>query len=58
MPLEPATRIASELDHPAYDCITLALAAERDCRFVTAGKNCANSIRAGADSPRTRDRVD
>ena len=34
--LEAATRIAIELDHPAYDCLYLALAVERDCRFVTA----------------------
>ncbi len=34
--LEEATRIAVELDHPAYDCVYLALAAEQDCRFVTA----------------------
>ncbi len=34
--LEPATLIAIELDHPAYDCIYLALAVERDCKFVTA----------------------
>lgn len=34
--LEPATRIAIELDHPAYDCIYIALAFERNCRFVTA----------------------
>jgi predicted nucleic acid-binding protein len=34
--LEAATRIAIELDHPAYDCLYLALAIERDCRFVTA----------------------
>ncbi|MGH7119617.1 MAG: type II toxin-antitoxin system VapC family toxin [Acetobacteraceae bacterium] len=34
--LEPATRIAIELDHPAYDCVYVALAIERDCRFVTA----------------------
>ena len=33
---ESATRIAVELDHPAYDCIYLALALDRDCRFVTA----------------------
>ena len=34
--LEAATRIAIELDHPAYDCLYLALAVENDCRFVTA----------------------
>jgi predicted nucleic acid-binding protein len=34
--LAAATRIAIELDHPAYDCHYLALAIENDCRFVTA----------------------
>ena len=34
--LEEAARIAIELDHPAYDCLYVALAAARDCRFVTA----------------------
>ena len=34
--LEAATRIAIDLDHPAYDCLYLALAVEKDCRFVTA----------------------
>jgi predicted nucleic acid-binding protein len=34
--LEAASRIAIELDHPAYDCLYLALAIERDCRFVIA----------------------
>jgi predicted nucleic acid-binding protein len=34
--LEGATQIAIELDHPAYDCLYLALAMENDCRFVTA----------------------
>jgi predicted nucleic acid-binding protein len=27
---------AIELDHPAYDCLYLALSVENDCRFVTA----------------------
>jgi predicted nucleic acid-binding protein len=34
--LEVATRMAIELDHPACDCFYLALAVERQCRFVTA----------------------
>ena len=34
--LEAATRMAIDLDHPAYDCLYLALAVEKDCRFVTA----------------------
>ena len=31
-----ATSIALELDHPAYDCIHLALASDNGWRFVTA----------------------
>lgn len=31
-----ALRLAIELDHPAYDCMYLALAVERGDRFVTA----------------------
>jgi predicted nucleic acid-binding protein len=34
--LATATRIAVELDHPAHDCLYLALAIENACRFVTA----------------------
>ena len=33
--LEAATRLAVELDHPAYDCLYLALAIENACPFVT-----------------------
>jgi predicted nucleic acid-binding protein len=33
---ETATRISIEVDHPAYDCLYLALAVEKQCRFVTA----------------------
>lgn len=33
--MESATRIAIELDHPAYDCLYLALAIERNALFVT-----------------------
>jgi len=45
--LEPATRIAIELDHPAYDCIYLALAAERDCPFVTADERLLRKLDEG-----------
>ena len=34
--LEPATRLAIALDHPAYDCIYLALAEALSCAMVTA----------------------
>jgi predicted nucleic acid-binding protein len=45
--LEPATRLAIELDHPAYDCIYLALAIERDCRFVTADQRLLRKLDQG-----------
>jgi predicted nucleic acid-binding protein len=34
--LETATRISIEVDHPAYDCVYLALAVANACEFVTA----------------------
>jgi predicted nucleic acid-binding protein len=34
--LEPATRLAIGLDHPAYDCAYLALAEALGCTMVTA----------------------
>tara|TARA_R110002020_G_scaffold25485_10_gene82884 strand:- start:491 stop:931 length:441 start_codon:yes stop_codon:yes gene_type:complete len=34
--LELATTLALELGHPAYDCVYLALARQRQVRFVTA----------------------
>lgn len=34
--LEDATRLAIELDHPAYDCIYLSLALHHGWRFITA----------------------
>jgi predicted nucleic acid-binding protein len=33
---EAATRMSLEINHPAYDCVYLALAVESDCQFVTA----------------------
>ncbi len=40
--LEPATRLAIHLGHPAYDCIYLALAQASRCSFVTADRRfCA-----------------
>jgi predicted nucleic acid-binding protein len=43
--LEAATRIAIELDHPAYDCVYLALAVDRNCRFVTAAQRLLRRLR-------------
>ena len=34
--LAPAAQLAIELEHPAYDCLYLAFAAERGCPLVTA----------------------
>jgi predicted nucleic acid-binding protein len=54
--LEAATRIAIELDHPAYDRLYLAVALDRNCRFVTADQRLLRKIREGRGSP-YRDRV-
>ena len=40
-----ATSLAVELDHPAYDCIYLALAMERDWRFATADLRFQHKVR-------------
>jgi predicted nucleic acid-binding protein len=48
--LEAATRIAIDLDHPAYDCLYLALAIECDCRFITADTRLLRKL----DQPRRR----
>jgi predicted nucleic acid-binding protein len=45
--LEAATRLAVELDHPAYDCLYLALAIEHECRFVTADERFVRKIGEG-----------
>jgi predicted nucleic acid-binding protein len=45
--LEAATRLAVTLNHPAYDCVYIALAIERDCRFVTADGRLIRKLREG-----------
>jgi predicted nucleic acid-binding protein len=45
--LEAATRLAVELDHPAYDCLYLALALEHHGRFVTADERFVRKINEG-----------
>lgn len=45
--LEATTRIAVELDHPACDCLYLALAVERDCRFVAADERVVRKLGEG-----------
>lgn len=52
--LEAAVRIAAELDHPAYDCLYLALAVERNCRFATAE---GHFLRKLSERRRFRDNV-
>lgn len=42
--LRATTRLAVALDHPAYDCVYLALARERRCRFVTADERLLRKI--------------
>ena len=49
--LEQTARIAIELDHPAYDCLYLALATENGCRFVTADERFIRKLGQGPRSP-------
>lgn len=43
--LEPAARLAIDLDHPAYDCVYLALAMAKGWKFVTADMRFLNKAR-------------
>ena len=54
--LEMGTRLAVELDHPAYDCLYLALAIANGCRFVTADAQFIDKTRQAASEP-LRDRA-
>jgi predicted nucleic acid-binding protein len=45
--MEAATRLAIELDHPAYDCVYLALAIDNDCKFVTADERLLRKLDQG-----------
>lgn len=45
--LSVATSIAIELDHPADDCVYIALAAARDCCFVTADERFIRKLGHG-----------
>ena len=49
--MESATRLAIELDHPAYDCLYLTLAVENGCRLVTADKRLVDKIRRDKKNP-------
>jgi predicted nucleic acid-binding protein len=48
--LRPAMSLALALDHPVYDCVYLALAAEQDCALVTADEQLIRKM-AGPSSP-------
>lgn len=48
--LEAATLAAIELDHPAYDCLYLALAAARGCSFVTADERLLRKLNQSPQS--------
>ena len=49
--LEPATALAIALDHPAYDCIYLALAEDLSCDLVTADQRLSTKpVPAGLKS--------
>ncbi len=43
--LAAATRLSIEIDNPAYDCLYLALAVEKQCRFVTADERFLRRLR-------------
>ncbi len=43
--LESATRLAIALNHPAYDCVYLALAAANGWRFVSADERLLGKLR-------------
>ena len=42
--LEAATRIAIDLDHPAYDCVYLGLAMANNWQLVTADERLLNKL--------------
>ncbi|HEX4077940.1 MAG TPA: type II toxin-antitoxin system VapC family toxin [Rhizomicrobium sp.] len=48
LPMRPlfdvTTSLATALDHPAYDCVYLALAVERNCRLVTADERLLRKL--------------
>lgn len=42
--------LAIELDHPAYDCVYLALALKEEMRFVTADERLVRKLRQSSNS--------
>lgn len=55
--LEAATRIAIEINHPAYDCLYVALAVENNCKFVTADERLLRRLAEAGAGGRFRERV-
>jgi predicted nucleic acid-binding protein len=47
--LETSLRMSIEIDHPAYDCMYLALAVENKCNFVTADERFLQKLRQGRE---------
>ena len=52
--LEAATRIAINLNHPAYDCFYLALAAAEGCPFATADERLVRKVETAGGGPEIR----
>jgi predicted nucleic acid-binding protein len=48
--LGTATGLAIELEHPAYDCLYLALAMDQDCPFVTADQHLLRKLEFTQDA--------
>jgi predicted nucleic acid-binding protein len=44
---ETATRMSIEINHPAYDCVYLALANNSKCQFVAADERFLRKLRQG-----------
>ncbi|HEX5281805.1 MAG TPA: type II toxin-antitoxin system VapC family toxin [Micropepsaceae bacterium] len=49
--LETATRLAIELDSPAYDCVYIALALQNDCKFITADDRFLQRVNLSSARP-------
>jgi predicted nucleic acid-binding protein len=44
---EAATRMSIEINHPAYDCLHLALAVEKECQLVSADERFLRKLHQG-----------
>ena len=45
--LEAATKMSIEINHPAYDCLYLALAVDNECQCVTADERFLRKLHLG-----------